>query len=294
MQSQEIKGILMVKITRTSIAIVALCHLILISGNVTAKANNEEIRFGSVAMDIPAIMQKRLLPLTKYLSDELGQPVVLKLSPNMPAAINEVATGAVELSYLTPVAYIRSRQKGNTQLVAKTVTNKKASFQLMIVVREDSPIKTVADLEGKTFAFGDKAALLQRATVVGADMPLEKLSRYEFIGHYDNIVRAVLNRDFDAGILKDTMAYKWEGKGIRILYRSPDLPPYNIAASKNVSKALLQKLQKAFLDLNTNNPEHAPIIKALDKKYDGFAPTSDEEYDVVRKLIQPFDKAGKK
>ena len=138
--------------------------------NAIAKSDQKELRFGSVAMDIPAVMQKRLLPLTKYLSKELDQPVVLKLSPNMPAAIKEVASGAVEISYLTPVAYIRSHQKGDTQLIAKTVTNDKASFKLMIVVREDSPIKTVEDLVGKSFAFGDKAALLQRAAVVGANM----------------------------------------------------------------------------------------------------------------------------
>ena len=273
--------------------ILVSCISLLFVSHAVAKSDNKEIRFGSVAMDIPAVMQKRLLPLTKYLSDSLGKPVVLKLSPNMPAAISEISKGTVELSYLTPVAYIRSHQKGNTQLIAKTVTKNKASFQLMIVVRDDSPIKTVADLEGKAFAFGDKAALLQRAVVVGAEMPLEKLGRYEFIGHYDNIVRAVLNKDFDAGILKDTMAYKWEGKGIRILYASPELPPYNIAASKNISKPMLEKLQKAFLDLNTNNPDHFPVIKALDKKYDGFAPTSDAEYDIVRKLIEPFDKKRK-
>ncbi len=258
--------------------------------NAVAKPAEKEIRFGSVAMDIPAVMQKRLLPLTRYLSAQLDQPVVLKLSPNMPTAIKEVSSGSVEISYLTPVAYIRSHQKGNTQLIAKTVTNNKASFKLMIVVREDSPIKTVEDLAGKSFAFGDKAALLQRAAVVGANMPLEKLGNYQFIGHYDNIVRAVLNKDFDAGILKDTMAYKWQGKGIRILYETPDLPPYNIAASKNVDQVTLKKLQNAFLNLDTKNPEHLEIIKALDKKYSGFAPTNDQEYDVVRKLIKPFDK----
>ena len=258
--------------------------------NAVAKPAEKEIRFGSVAMDIPAVMQKRLLPLTRYLSAQLDQPVVLKLSPNMPTAIKEVSSGSVEISYLTPVAYIRSHQKGNTQLIAKTVTNNKASLKLMIVVREDSPIKTVEDLAGKSFAFGDKAALLQRAAVVGANMPLEKLGNYQFIGHYDNIVRAVLNKDFDAGILKDTMAYKWQGKGIRILYETPDLPPYNIAASKNVDQVTLKKLQNAFLNLDTKNPEHLEIIKALDKKYSGFAPTNDQEYDVVRKLIKPFDK----
>ena len=56
---------------------------------------------------------------------------------------------------------------------------------------------------------------------------------------------------------------------------------------------MLEKLQKAFLDLNTLNPDHFPVIKALDKKYDGFAPTSDSEYDIVRQLIKPFDKKAK-
>lgn len=249
-----------------------------------------EVRLGSVAMDTPAVMHERLLPLTEYLSDVLKRPVVLKLSPNMPAAIHEVASGAVELAYLTPVAYIRSHSKGNTQLVAKTITKKKSSFQLMIVVREDSPIKTVEDLIGKKFAFGDRAALLQRAAVVSSGIQLEQFGSFGFLGHYDNIVRAVMHGDYDAGILKDTMAFKWEGKGARILYRSPDLPPYNIAARGDIDKQLLAQLKNAFLKLNPDNPKHFSVIKALDNKYDGFAPTSDSEYDVVRKLIKPFDK----
>ena len=99
-----------------------------------------------------------------------------------------------------------------------------------------------------------------------------------------------MNGDFDAGILKDTMAYKWQGKGLRIIYQTPDLPPYNIAVSKNVDKTTAAELKRAFLKLDKKNPEHLKIIKALDKKYDGFAATSDAEYDVVRRLIKPFVK----
>lgn len=271
------------------IMLYALGIIGLITGN-PALASEGEMLFGSVAMDIPAVMHKRLTPLTGYLTHSLGKPVSLKLSPNMGAAINEVASGSVQLAYLTPVAYLKAHQKGGAQLVAKTVTKGKASFQLMIVVREDSPVKNVQDLIGKSFAFGDKRALLQRAVVVGSGIKMEQFSEYRFLGHYDNIARAVINSDFDAGILKDTMAYKWEGKGLRILYRSPDLPPYNIVASKHVDDTLLKKLKQAFLSLDKNNPEHLKIIKALDKKYDGFADTNDAEYDVVRKLVKPFSK----
>jgi len=249
------------------------------------------IRFGSVAMDILAVMHKRLTPLTDYLSQELQRPVILTLSHNMASAIDNIANGKVDLAYLTPVAYIRSHEKGQTQLIAKTITNNKASFQLMIVVRNDSPIKTTSDLTGKSFAFGDKAALLQRAVVVGAGMPLDKLGRYEFLGHYDNIVRSVLNRDFDAGILKDTKAFKWQDKGIRILSSSPDLPPYNIAASKTLDGKIIEQLKQAFLKLNIEKPQHRAVIKSLSKKYDGFTSTTDSEYDVVRQLTNPFRQA---
>lgn len=216
-------------------------------------------------------------------------PVTLRLSPDMGAAIDETAQGRVDLAYLTPVAYLRAHAKGNAQLIAKTITGGKGSFKLMIVVNENSPIKTIADLKGKTFAFGDEKALLQRAAVVGAGIQLEQFKEYRFIGHYDNIARAVMNKDFDAGILKDTMAYKWQGKGLRILHSSPALPPYNIVASKNVDRKLLKKLQKIFLSLNKHNQEDLKVIKTLDKNYDGFEATSDSEYNIVRKLITPFE-----
>jgi phosphonate transport system substrate-binding protein len=269
----------------------ALLLSILFSFSTFALAENkQELLFGSVAMDIPAVMHKRLKPLTQYLSEQLGRPVELKLSPNMGVAIKEVADQQVDLAYLTPVAYLKAHARGGAKIIAKTVTNGKASFQLMIVVKDDSPIKTIADLKGKRFAFGDKRALLQRAAVVGAGIKMEDFSDYQFIGHYDNIARAVLNGDFDAGILKDTMAYQWQGKGLRILHASPDLPPYNVAAKGDIDDETLAKLKAAFLALDANNPTHLKIIKALDKKYDGFAATSDAEYDVVRELIKPFNK----
>ena len=248
-----------------------------------------ELRLGSVAMDIPAEMYRRLTPLTKYLSDTLKRPVRLKLSPNMSAAIDEVSKAEVELAYLTPVAYLKARAKGGAQLVVKTLTNGKASFQLMIAVREDSPIRQVQDLKGKTFAFGDKAAILQRAVVVGAGMPLESLGEYKFIGHYDNIAKGVASGDFDAGILKDTTASDWKRKGLRVLHSSPPLPPYNIVASSKVDAKLLKQIREAFLALDIKNPAHQKVIQALDDEYDGFAPASDADYDVVRQLIAPFE-----
>jgi len=280
----------MIRMTLITVCLPAILFSLM---STSIAAEKTPLRFGSVAQDTPAVMYKRLGPLKTYLSETLNRPVELHLSSNMGDAINAVAANEVDVTYLTPVAYLRAHEKGNSQLIAKMVTNKHSSFQLMIVVRNDSPIKKVEQLAGKSFAFGDKKALLQRATVTGAGMPLEKLGSYKFIGHYDNIARGVARGLFDAGILKDTKAIKWKKKGLRIIYSSPQMPPYNITASGKLDATTIANLRNAFLQLDIKNPKHQKVIKSLDKKYDGFVKTSDAEYDVIRQLIKPFTKSEK-
>lgn len=250
--------------------------------------SNTGLVLGSVAMDIPAAMQIRLKPLTDYLSQELRRPVTLKLSSSLSAAASELAQGNTDLAYLTPVALLRAREEGGVRVVVKTVTKGQGSFSLMIVTRVDAPIRSVADLAGKNFAFGDPSAVLQQAVVAGAGMPIESLGGIKFIGHYDNIARGVAAGDFDAGILKDTTAYQWQKKGLRVIYESPDLPPYCIAAKRGLDDKQLLAVREALLKLTYTNPDHRRVIKALDESYDGFLPATEAEYDVVQKLIQPF------
>jgi phosphonate transport system substrate-binding protein len=249
-----------------------------------------ELSLGSVAMDIPAVMHRRLKPLANYLSQELGRPVRLQLSPDLSTAANDIANGKVDIAYLTPIAYVNARAAGDVQILAKTVTKGRDSFRLMLVVRTDSPIRNAQDLAGKRFAFGDEAAILQRAVVVNAGIRLEQFSGYHFLGHYDNIARGVAVGDFDAGILKDSTALQWEQKGLRVIYASPELPPYNIAVARQVKEPVRRAIQAALLRLSAANPEHRQIIKAMDESYDGFAPASDADYNVIRTLVKPFQK----
>ncbi|HDP89339.1 MAG TPA: phosphonate ABC transporter substrate-binding protein [Thioalkalivibrio sp.] len=252
-----------------------------------------ELVFGSVAMDIPAAMLRRLSPVTEYLSMALETPVSLRLSPNMADAIREVSEGRSDLAYLTPVAYVRARAQGRVEPLVKTVTGGEDYFRLVIVVADDSPMTSVQELAGKRFAFGDRAALLQRATVVGAGMPLEALGGYHFLGHYDNIVRGVMNGDFDAGILKDTTAMRWEGRGIRVLHASPPLPPYVIATRRGLDPEVRARLRDALLVARPDDPVSGPALRALDPGYDGFTPADDTDYDVIRELIAPFSPTGR-
>lgn len=249
-----------------------------------------ELLLGSVAMDTTAVMHQRLRPLCDYLSDNLDRPVRLRLSGDYNSAIDNLATGKLDIAYLTPVAYIRARQAGNVRLLAKTVTRGHRSFQLMLVARRDSGIRNVGDLAGRRFAFGDEAATLQRAILVHAGMTLERLGSYKFLGHFDNVARGVMNGDFDAGILKDTTAFEWQQKGLKIIYASPELPPYNIAVSAGMDASTAEAIRTALLRLDPNNPAHVHVIRALDENYDGFVPAHDGDYDAIRMLVKTFQR----
>ncbi|MDH4133596.1 MAG: PhnD/SsuA/transferrin family substrate-binding protein, partial [Gammaproteobacteria bacterium] len=148
-----------------------------------AIAEGRKVVLGSVAMDVPAVMYQRLDPLVQYLGRETGAPAELRLSPSLDEAVASLATGQTDIAYLTPVAYLKARKESGARPLAKLLTRGQGSFNLMIVVRKDSPIRSVGQLAGRRFALGDKSALLQRAVVVGAGMPLERLGEIQFLGH---------------------------------------------------------------------------------------------------------------
>src|SRR3989344_8690219 len=84
--------------------------------SVTAAPSAErELHFGSVAMDIPTAMHRRMKPVTDYLTRELGRKVTLKLSPDLSNAADDGARGNVEIAPPTPSAYIKTREESGVR-----------------------------------------------------------------------------------------------------------------------------------------------------------------------------------
>ena len=247
-----------------------------------------EINLGSVAMDIPAAMVSRMTPLAQYLSTQTGMKVSFRASPNLGSAVDDLGLGNTYIAYLTPVAYLEAREKYRALPLVSPLTHGKLTFELVVAVAKDSQITSMQQLKGRSFALGDEKALLQRAVVVAGGVKLEEFSRYAFLKHYDNIAKAVLNGDFDAGILKDTVYEAFAPKGVRKIYTSPPLSSYLFAVSGKLPAASVDKLRKAFLDLKPDTPEHKAILQGLDAGYDGFSLATDKDYDAIRLLIAPF------
>lgn len=259
----------------------------------TTPPATDEIYLGSVAMDVPAAMVQRLTPLTAYLSKKTDLKISFRASPNLGSAVNELGKDQTQIAYLTPVAYIEAQAKYKVKPLVSPLTHGKSTFNLVIAVHQDSSIQSMADLNGKSFALGDEKALLQRAVVVNGGINIEQFSRVGFLKHYDNIAKALINKDFDAGILKDTLYEKFAKQGLRKIHTSPPLSSYLFAVNEKVPEETVKKLRAAFLALKADSAEGKAVLKELDQGYDGFIVAEDKDYDEVRKLIAPFQKPAK-
>lgn len=247
----------------------------------------KDLQLGSVAMDIPAEMVKRLTPLANYLTKSTGINVSFRASPNLGSAVEDLGMNHTQIAYLTPAAYLEAHEKYSAIPLVNPLSKGKGSFNLMLVVQKDSPIKSVNDLRGKKFAFGDKKAKLQPAVVEAAGIKLSELASYDYLNHYDNIAKAVIHGDFDAGIVKDAIAEKFASQGLRVIHTSPALPSYVFAVNKDLPSGTVTKLKNAMLALKDNSEENKAILNALEKGYNGFELASDKDFDGIRKLLGP-------
>src|SRR5438067_849049 len=85
----------------------------------------------------------------KELNTSANYKVALKVFPNFDELYKAFNANQVDIAYLGAVKYVEAHQ----ELVAIPIVSD-GTVQSFIFVKKDSPIKTVAELKGKSFAFG--------------------------------------------------------------------------------------------------------------------------------------------
>ena len=90
------------------------------------------------------------------MSEALGVKVTTYRATDYSAAVEAMRTGNAQLAYLGPFSYITATERAGAEAVAvQGVKGTDGGYQSYIVVSADSDIETLADLQGKTFAFVD-------------------------------------------------------------------------------------------------------------------------------------------
>jgi len=250
----------------------------------------EIIKLGIVPLESPAQMYKKFAPLAAYLSKVTGREVVFKLTSTFSDAVKDIGTGAADICYMTPSTYIEAHDKYGVTLLAKAARNGAPYSHTIIVAKEGSKINRIEDLKGRKFAFGDEMStssyLVPRYMLARAGVKLTDLLEHRFLGHHDDVAKAVLLGEFDAGGLRETTAYQFRDKGLKFIKVSEDIPEFNFCVRPGLDSGLSEKIKGALIRLSTATEEEARVLKSMDKDYTGFMDATDSDYGVIREMIR--------
>lgn len=246
------------------------------------------LRFGIVPLESPAVMFKRFRPLAGYLSRKLGRRVDIKIAVNFQSAVKELGEGVTEFCYMTPSTYIQAHKLYNARVLVKALRDGRPFHHSVIIARQDAKINALKDIKGRTFAFGDENStsshVVPRAMLFEEGIDLKDLSYHNYLGHHDDVARAVLKREFDAGGLMESTAYKYKDQGLVIVKVSPEVPEFNICTAGR-DEELAVRLKGALLELGKSGIEGQDILRGIDPACTGFMEAQDEDYNGIRLMM---------
>jgi phosphonate transport system substrate-binding protein len=234
-------------------------------------------------------LQKRFAPLAAYLGKVMGRQVVIRVGRDYDDQINAIGTDSVDIAFIGPAPYtIMVSKYGQKPLLARIAPKGKPVLDGVIITSQDSPLRSVADLRGKRFAFGDPdstmASLVPRYFLQKAGVPKTSLASYEHIASHKNVALGVLAGDYDAGAVKTEVFEEFKSRGLRILATLPTVPEHLFLTRSDMPPAQIRVLRKALLELK-NEPDGPAIMQAIHKDMTEMSPVDDADYNDLRKML---------
>ncbi|WP_323778299.1 PhnD/SsuA/transferrin family substrate-binding protein [Leisingera sp.] len=250
-----------------------------------------ELVFGTYAADKPTVTVKQYQPFLSFLSgrmsDELGEPVSirLKIAKEYGEGIRQLADGEVDFARFGPASYVHVMMENPAiRIVAMESKNGGKRFKGVIVVHKDSSLRSVEELAGLSFAFGDELSTIGRylaqehlleAGISGADLQV-----FAYLGRHDLVGEAVGAGKYTAGALKESTFKKLVAKGVPIrALASFDNVTKPWLAAPDMPDSVLEAMRKVML-----SSENEEIVRRISKN--GFLLGADADYDIIRRAME--------
>jgi phosphonate transport system substrate-binding protein len=262
------------------------------------------LRVGFVPSEDAQQVIQNAQPIVDILQKQLGIEVQPFVATDYTGIVEALRANKLDVAFLTPASYVLAKSEANVRVVLKSERQGSPFYYSAIITRADSGIKTIDDLRGKTFAFGDP--LSTSANVFPRKMfhehgidPVRDFKQILYSGGHDATVLAVLNGKVDAGATyansPDTRDTAWTRylktpeniKKIRAIAFSEPIPADNLVLNGNLDERIAKTVEETFLNLS-RDPAGKQMLRDL-YQIDGFVPATDKDYDSVR---QAFAIAG--
>ncbi len=255
-----------------------------------AAAAQGVLRVSAIPDEAPTELQRKFKPLGDYLARETGMKVEFTPVTDYAAVVESLATKKLDLAWLGGFTFVQTKLRTNGTAIPIVQRAEDEKFLSRFIVPADSPARTLADIKGKSFAFGSPSStsghLMPRYFLLQAGIDPDKdFKNVAFSGAHDATVAFVAGGKAEAGVLNASVWDKLlESKNpnalkVRVLATTPPYYDYNWTVRGDLDPALVKKLAAAFLKLDPDNPAHKEIM-AL-QRASRFIPTKVSNYDGI-------------
>ena len=253
----------------------------------------KEATFGAISTVNEAVMKKRLTPLIRYISKVVKKDLKFATGFDYSDTIWHFKRGDYDFGFIAPSSFILATKDDKKRLkIIAGLNNKEGGyFHSVVVVRKDSNITKLSDLEGKTFAFGSpKSTLAYFLPMYELQINhiVEKLSNYLLLGKHDRVAKYVIMGKYDAGAIKESVAKRYS-KYLKIIHKSQPIPDFLVVASSNIPDELVKKIQIALL-----KKDSVKAAKAIKSSATGFRKRSYKDYQKLTEIMETVINANKK
>lgn len=259
-----------------------------------AAAADKVLRVSAIPDEAPTELQRKFAPLGDYLAAQTGMKVVFTPVSDYAAVVESLATGKLDLAWLGGFTFVQAKIRTHGTAIPLVQREEDARFTSRFITA-DPQIKALADLKGKSFAFGSPSStsgsLMPRFYLQQAGLnPENDFKNVAFSGAHDATVAFVASGKVEAGVLNASVwdklveQKKVDTSKVRVFATTPPYFDYNWTVRGDLDPALVQKLKDAFLQLDPANPQHKAIL-AL-QRASRFIPTRAENYEGIEKAAQ--------
>jgi len=258
--------------------------------------NGGVVRFGVE----PYEAAPKLVPIYDHigqlLAKKLGCEVKIQITTNYNAEIEAMRSGKLELGEFGPLGYVLAHQVAKAEAVATfgAKDGKAESYTASIVSWPGSPVQSMKDLPGHSFAFSDPAstsghlypAFAMRKNNIDPDKDVKGF----YAGSHGASFEALRNHKVEAGELNSQeieaakIAGSYKDGDYITLWKSDAIPIDPIAVRGDLPEGFKARVTTILqtLDLTELSADDLKIIGSSGAR---FVPAKDSDYNIVRDLV---------
>ena len=190
-------------------------------------------------------------PIIKYIESKTGYRLRLKIYDSIPGFEKGFLKGVPDFAYMNPYHAVMAKDAQGYEPILR---NNKRLLSGIVVVRKDSPVENVQQLNGKNIAFPSPnafAASLYMRALLREKENIDFTAVYS--GTHSNAYRQTLaGQTSAAGAVVRTLRKerKEVQDNLKVIYKTPGFPSHPLTAHKRVPVNVIKAIQSAFLELD--------------------------------------------